>query len=226
MPHAHQPPRRSSSAQGWSTPGGTSWRARHDPKAPDLMRQRLPAEEWKASGPRRPALVTSDALHAESPVQKRPEIPRPSFHDMTSRLSAIERAPVFFTLSEEALRAIARRVRRMQIPAGEMVLCQGEPGDTIFFIERGHCRLVIEKPPSIVTVAVLTEGDGDDARWLFDHQTAVATLDEEDRVARFPLAKDHLAGGDLHPADSPRDCAQRFLREREEDRCPLDRAQA
>ncbi len=123
------------------------------------MRQRLPAEEWKASGPRRPALVTSDALHAESPVQKRPEIPRPSFHDMTSRLSAIERAPVFFTLSEEALRAIARRVRRMQIPAGEMVLCQGEPGDTIFFIERGHCRLVIEKPPSIVTVAVLTEGD-------------------------------------------------------------------
>src|SRR5438876_12023395 len=159
MPHAHQPPRRSSSAQGWSTPGGTSWRARHDPKAPDLMRQRLPAEEWKASGPRRPALVTSDAFHAESPVQKRPEIPRPSFHDMTSRLSAIERAPVFFTLSEEALRAIARRVRRMQIPAGEMVLCQGEPGDTIFFIERGHCRLVIEKPPSIVTVAVLTEGD-------------------------------------------------------------------
>jgi len=123
------------------------------------MRQRLPAEEWKASGPRRPALVTSDAFHAESPVQKRPEIPRPSFHDMTSRLSAIERAPVFFTLSEEALRAIARRVRRMQIPAGEMVLCQGEPGDTIFFIERGHCRLVIEKPPSIVTVAVLTEGD-------------------------------------------------------------------
>src|SRR5438128_4004452 len=159
MPHAHQPPRRSSSAQGWSTPGGTSWRARHDPKAPDLMRQRLPAEEWKASGPRRPALVTSDAFHAESPVQKRPEIPRPSFHDMTSRLSAIERAPVFFTLSEEALRAIARRVRRMQIPAGEMVLCQGERGDTIFFIERGHCRLVIEKPPSIVTVAVLTEGD-------------------------------------------------------------------
>src|SRR2546427_5665243 len=159
MPHAHQPPRRSSSAQGGSTPGAPAWRARHDQKPPDPRRQRLPAEEWKASGPRRPALVTSDALYAESPVQKRPEIPRPSFHDMTSRLSAIERAPVFFTLSEEALRAIARRVRRMQIPAGEMVLCQGEPGDTIFFIERGHCRLAIEKPPSIVTLAVLTEGD-------------------------------------------------------------------
>ena len=83
-----------------------------------------------------------------------------------------------------------------------------------------HARALAEK------VALRQDGDGDDARWLFDHQTAVATLDEEDRVARFPLAKDHLAGGDLHPADSPRDCAQRFLREREEDRCPLDRAQA
>src|SRR5947207_14891555 len=159
MPRAHQPPRRSSWAQGSSTAGGTSWRARHDPEAPDLMRQRLGTEEWKALGPRRPALVTSDALHAESPVQRRPEIPRPSFHDMTSRLSAIERAPVFFTLSVDALRPIPKRVRRMQIPAGEMVLCQGEPGDTIFFIERGRCRLVIEKPPSIVTVAVLAEGD-------------------------------------------------------------------
>src|SRR5256885_12399179 len=159
MPRAHQRPRPSSSAQGKSTAGGTSWRARHDPEAADLMRQRLRAEEWKASGPRRPALVTSEALHGEAPVQRRPEIPRPSFHDMTSRLSTIERAPVFFTLPEDALRAIARRVRRMQIPAGEMVLCQGEPGDTIFFIERGHCRLVIEKPPSIVTVGVLAGGD-------------------------------------------------------------------
>ena len=111
-------------------------------------------------GPRRPALVATEGLRAEPPVQKRPvEIPRPSFHDMTSRLSAIERAPVFFTFPEDALRAIARRVRRVRIPAGEMVICQGEVGDTIFFIERGRCRLVIEKPPSIVTVAVLAEGD-------------------------------------------------------------------
>jgi len=40
-----------------------------------------------------------------------------------------------------------------------MILFQGEPGDTIFFIERGRCRVVIEKPPSVVTVALLSEGD-------------------------------------------------------------------
>jgi pilus assembly protein CpaE len=47
----------------------------------------------------------------------------------------------------------------MKIAAGELVLSQGDAGDTIFFIERGRCRVVIEKPPSIVTVAVLSEGD-------------------------------------------------------------------
>jgi MinD-like ATPase involved in chromosome partitioning or flagellar assembly len=123
------------------------------------MRPRVRPADWGATAPRLPVLLTDDARHSEAPAQRRPDVPQPSFHDMTSRLGTIERAPVFFTLPEGALRAIARRVRRMKIPAGEMVLCQGESGDTIFFIERGRCRLVIEKPPSIVTVAVLSDGD-------------------------------------------------------------------
>ena len=78
---------------------------------------------------------------------------------MVSRLEALERAPVFFSLPEQTLRALARRVRRISVAAGEMVVFQGEPGDTIFFIERGRCRVMIEKPPGVVTVAVLSEGD-------------------------------------------------------------------
>jgi MinD-like ATPase involved in chromosome partitioning or flagellar assembly len=78
---------------------------------------------------------------------------------MISRLDALERAPVFFSLPEQTLRALARRVRRISVAAGEMVVFQGEPGDTIFFIERGRCRVMIEKPPGVVTVAVLSEGD-------------------------------------------------------------------
>jgi pilus assembly protein CpaE len=79
---------------------------------------------------------------------------------MISRLAVLERAPVFFTFPEATLRALARRVRRLKVPAGEMIVFQGEPGDTIFFLERGRCRVVIEKPPGgVVTVAVLSEGD-------------------------------------------------------------------
>jgi MinD-like ATPase involved in chromosome partitioning or flagellar assembly len=95
----------------------------------------------------------------EQAGQKRPVPAWPSFHDMVSRLDTLERAPVFFSLPEQTLRALARRVRRISIAAGEMVIFQGEPGDTIFFIERGRCRVMIEKPPGVVTVAVLADGD-------------------------------------------------------------------
>jgi len=78
---------------------------------------------------------------------------------MVSRLSVLESAPVFFSLPEALLRALARRLRRIKVSAGDMVVFQGEPGDTIFVIERGRCRMVIEMPPGIVTVALLSEGD-------------------------------------------------------------------
>jgi len=78
---------------------------------------------------------------------------------MVSRLATLERAPVFFSLRDGTLRGLARHLRRLKVQAGEMILFQGEPGDTIFFIERGRCRVVIEKPPSVVTVALLSEGD-------------------------------------------------------------------
>jgi MinD-like ATPase involved in chromosome partitioning or flagellar assembly len=120
------------------------------------MGPQLHVEEWERSARRRPVVVPNDARRGDS---KRPEGPRVTFHDMTSRMAALERAPVFYALPDSTLRAIARRLRRVRVAPGEMIVGQGEPGDSIFFIERGRCRLVVEKPPSIVTVAVLSEGD-------------------------------------------------------------------
>jgi pilus assembly protein CpaE len=78
---------------------------------------------------------------------------------MLARLGVLQRAPVFFTLPESTLRSVARRVRRIRVGAGEMIVYQAEPGDTIFFIEHGRCRVVVETPPTEVAVAVLSEGD-------------------------------------------------------------------
>lgn len=78
---------------------------------------------------------------------------------MVARMAVLERAAVFFALSEGTLRALARRMRRVTVASGETILYQGEPGDTIFFVEAGRCRVLIERPPSAVTVAVLTTGD-------------------------------------------------------------------
>src|SRR5438094_7397475 len=119
------------------------------------MRPRARPGGWDGPAPGRPVLTAGE--HRDAP--RRPDRPWPSFHDMVSRLSTLESAAVFFSLPEATLRALARRLRRIKVSAGDMIVFQGEPGYTIFIIERGRCRMVVEKPPSIVTVALLSEGD-------------------------------------------------------------------
>jgi Flp pilus assembly CpaE family ATPase len=82
----------------------------------------------------------------------------PAYRDMIGRIAVLERAPVFFALDPSTQRALATRLRRVSVGADDMVLGQGEPGDTIFFIEQGRCRLVVERPPTVVTVAELATG--------------------------------------------------------------------
>jgi pilus assembly protein CpaE len=83
----------------------------------------------------------------------------PPNHVMLARVALLEQAPAFFGLPERILRSLARRLRRITLGPGEAVVYQGEPGDSIFFIERGRCRVMIERPPSVVTVAVLAVAD-------------------------------------------------------------------
>lgn len=131
-------------------------------------------EEVAVPEPGRPVLASAGPGMREPVLQRKPDHGWPHYDDMVARLQVLQRAPVFFSLPESTLRSIARRVRRIRVGAGEMVLYQGEPGDTIFFIERGRCRLVVEKPPSEVTVAVLSDGDffGESAAVLNRHQQA------------------------------------------------------
>lgn len=110
-------------------------------------------------GPWRPVLTTGENRAADASGQSGRAASWPSFHDLISRLAVLESSPVFFTMPETVLRALARRMRRVLIPAGEPIVYQGEPGDTIFFVEQGRCRVVVEKSPGAVTVAVLTSGD-------------------------------------------------------------------
>jgi Flp pilus assembly CpaE family ATPase len=92
-------------------------------------------------------------------VRRRAERDRLAYREMIGRVTVLERAPVFFALDPSKRRLLASRLRRVSVAAGDLVLCQGEPGDTIFFIEQGRCRLVVERPPSLVTVAELAVGD-------------------------------------------------------------------
>src|SRR5450759_4418829 len=78
----------------------------------------------------------------------------PPNHVMLARVALLEQAPAFFGLPERILRSLARRLRRITLGPGEAVVYQGEPGDSIFFIERGRCRVMIERPPRVGQLAV------------------------------------------------------------------------
>lgn len=72
----------------------------------------------------------------------------------------LERAPVFFTLPPTALRAIARRLRPVEVRAGTVVAGQGEMIDSLLFIEAGRALLRVEQTPGrLVTVASLGPGE-------------------------------------------------------------------
>jgi pilus assembly protein CpaE len=108
----------------------------------------------------------------------------PPYHAMLERVEVLERAPVFFTLAESTIRNLARRVRQVMIAAGGAIVYQGEPGDTIFFIESGRCRVIIERPPNAVTVAVLGPGDffGEAASLLGRDQQASVIAETDCRL--------------------------------------------
>ena len=133
-------------------------------------------------------------------LQRGPENGWPPYQDMLARMWALQQAAVFFTLPEGVLRALARRLRRVRIAAGEMIVNQGEPGDSLFFIERGRCRVVVEKPPGLVTVAVLSEGDylGDGACLLNRPQQASVYAQSECIVLTLDRQSLHAVLGSRH----------------------------
>lgn len=119
------------------------------------MKPRMRVQRWTVD-PSRSVLRSGD----RKPVEPaHPQAAWPAYHEMAARLAVLERAAVFFALPETTLRSLARRLRRIHVSSGEMVVSQDEPGDTLFFVERGRFRLVIERPPSVVTVALLADGD-------------------------------------------------------------------
>ena len=139
----------------------------------------------------------------------------PAFHAMLERVEVLERAPVFFTLPESTIRNLARRVRQIMIAAGGAIVYQGEPGDTIFFIEAGRCRVIVERPPNAVTVAVLGPGDffGETACMLGHDQQASVIAETDCRlVALDKQSMTSVVGRDTEFLDELRRLAHQRYR--------------
>jgi NTE family protein len=74
-----------------------------------------------------------------------------------SRSAFLTAVPVFAGLPESIRDYIAEHSRWLQIPAGEWLFRQGEPGDSLFIVRSGRLEIVVEQPERAV-VRVLGRG--------------------------------------------------------------------
>src|SRR5205814_2678124 len=138
-PPARRRPRPASSVPPKSTSAGLSRRAR-----PQV---RVDGSSRLDSAPRgltaRP--MAAPQLQALAGSRTR-DLGWPAPQEMLARVAILEQAAVFYTLPDPTLRVLARRMRPVTVAAGDTVLHQGEPGDSIFLLSSGRCRVVVERP--------------------------------------------------------------------------------
>jgi MinD-like ATPase involved in chromosome partitioning or flagellar assembly len=106
--------------------------------------------------------------------------PRPTVSEWARRLELLEQAPVFHTLPEGRLRLLARRLRPVNAEAGELLLPEGEVGDSMLIVSSGRCALTLKhEPEPEMRVATLLPGDFFGLSWLRDaaHPASLIALE-------------------------------------------------
>ena len=59
--------------------------------------------------------------------------------ELRKRFQILERVAIFFTLPDNILHALARRLAPASAARGSVIVHQGDPGDTMFVVESGRC---------------------------------------------------------------------------------------
>ena len=81
-------------------------------------------------------------------------------HEVEARFELVEKAPVLYTLPQGTLRALVRRMRRVDAHPGELLLEQGRPSDVLYVVESGCCEVLAElEPGNPVSLTYLRPGD-------------------------------------------------------------------
>ena len=101
----------------------------------------------------------------------------PTPEQLKQRFAVLERVSIFFTLSDNILRALARALVEASVPKGTAIINQGETGDALFIIEEGRCEVVVEESPGHnVVIAFLGPGDFFGEMALISEETRSASV--------------------------------------------------
>jgi len=104
------------------------------------------------------AVVRQEATATRAARRRR--IQEPASSDVAERFALLEQSPIFYTLPDRTLRALARRMRPIILSPGDIAVRQGEETSSMFFIQAGHCQIRLEATePHSVAVALLSAAD-------------------------------------------------------------------
>jgi CRP-like cAMP-binding protein len=111
----------------------------------------------------------------------------------TERLARLlEEVPPFSVLHPDDLRDLVRRVRSRSYPRGQVIFREGEPGRTLYVIDRGRVKLSIRAPGGReLLVAILGRGQIFGELEMFDGGPRGMTARTMEHVEAFALDK-HL----------------------------------
>jgi CRP-like cAMP-binding protein len=101
------------------------------------------------------------------------------------------RFPIFLHLSDEEERGVLTLARRRKFARNEVIFREGDPGDTVHLIDRGHVAVRVGTPDGdVATVRVLGPGDLFGELAVLDPGPRMATTVALDRVETLTMHRD------------------------------------
>ena len=118
----------------------------------------------------------------------------PAQGDSVERLAALRRIEIFRALHEDEAWQLAVRMKKESFAAGEVILRQGDPGDSLYILQRGRVRILLSAGTGLTEqVASLGPGDFFGEMALLTGEKRTATVAAIEQVDCYSLAKPDLS---------------------------------
>ena len=92
----------------------------------------------------------------------------------------------------EAICPLLNSMTLMKVKAGERFIQQGDPGDTVYLIQRGICAVLVEKDGQLSAVARLQDGDLVGEMAILTGESRSAHVEAETDMRLWALEKEHF----------------------------------
>jgi small-conductance mechanosensitive channel len=126
-------------------------------------------------------------------VDQRIEAAPPVDAESNERLDLLGRIEVVQCLKDEETRQLAAHMRKVSFAPGEVVLRQGDPGDSAYIVKSGRVRILLTHDSGLSEqVACLAAGDFFGEMSLLTGERRTATAMALDQVDCYRLEKPHL----------------------------------